>query len=232
MFSRQIVATGTRLNSSINLLADSQNIFALPRSYRNESNLPGFVFVGERREQVSIRLIMFASGDDPVGSFALLKFLVDLNLAPLLGHDYALFCYLNAPGLALFSRLKDYRLHREKGSLPRDFRALDPDGLISVQTNDSVGGLQVEASDRTIANEVVWPALAPASKVYQLDAEPVRYRRDYAWFNGDEVPSNTFKLALHTPYLADPENQIAAVSFTLKEILLQYRSLRNFAKKL
>jgi hypothetical protein len=230
MFSRQTFVTGTTLDPSIDLLAESENIFALPQSGRHDGTLPGLVFVGKRQEHVPIRLVMFAGPDDTVGNFALLKLLVDLDLASLLAHDYALFCYLNIPGLETFSELEDYSLRWRQRPLPVELRTLDPDGFISIQTNDAVSGLQVEASDRTLANEVAWPAVSLASKICQLDAEPVRCTN--AWFHPNEVPNNAFKLTVHTPWMDDAENQIAAIGLTLKEFLLQYRSLRNYAKRL
>jgi hypothetical protein len=230
MFSRQTFATSTALDPSIDVLAESENIFALPQSGRDEANLPGFVFVGKRQEHVPIRLVMFARPDDTVGSFALLKLLVDLELAPLLAHDYALFCYLSIPGLEIFSELEGYNMRWKERPLPGGLRALDPDGFISVQTNDSVGGLQIEASDRTLANEVAWPAVSLAGKIYQLDVEPVRSTN--GWFNPNALPNNAFKLTVHTPWIDDAGNQIAAIGLTLKEMLLRYRSLRNYAKAL
>ncbi len=237
MFSSQAFATGTGLDPSINLLSESKNILALPTSTRNQENVPGLVFVGQRQEQVPVRLVIFAGSEeaDSVGSLALLKLLVDLELAPLLAHDYALFCYLSLPqrAKAYFDR-QCWNVHWGKTPLPNELRAFDADGFISIRANDSVGGLQIEASDRTIANEVAWPAVVRASRIQPLDAEPVR------WVQADEVfranisdsPSNAFRLAVRTPWVAETENQIAAIGIALKEVLLQYRSLRNFAKAL
>jgi hypothetical protein len=237
MFSSQAFATVTGLDPSIYLLSESKNILALPTSTRNEENVPGLVFVGQRQEQVPVRLVIFAGSEeaDSVGSLALLKFLVDLDLAPLLAHDYALFCYLSLPQRAktYFDR-QCWNVHWGKTPLPDELLAFDADGFISIRANDSVGGLQIEASDRTIAHEVAWPAVVRASRIQPLDAEPVR------WLKGDEVsganisdlPSNAFRLAVRTPWVAETENQIAAIGIALKEVLLQYRSLRNFAKAL
>jgi len=237
MFSSQAFATTTGLDPSINLLSESKNIWALPTSTRNEEHVPGLVFVGQRQEQVPVRLVIFAGSEeaDSVGSLALLKLLVDLDLAPLLAHDYALFCYLSLSQRAktYFDRQR-WNVHWGKTPLPDELLAFDADGFISIRANDSVGGLQIEASDRTIANEVAWPAVVRASRIQPLDAEPVR------WVQADEVsranisdlPSNAFRLAVRTPWVAETENQIAAIGIALKEVLLQYRSLRNFAKAL
>jgi len=237
MFSSQAFATATRLNPAINLLAESKNILALPTSLRNEEYVPGLVFVGQRQEQLPVRLVIFAGSEeeDSVGSLALLKLLVDLDLAPLLAHDYALFCYLSFPRKA-----KTYFDHQRwnvrwgKSPLPGELPAFDADGFISIRANDSVGGLQIEASDRTIANEVAWPAAVRASKIQPLDVEPVRCVQADQVFgaNISDLPSNAFRLAIRTPWVAETENQIAAIGIALKEILLQYRALRNFAKAL
>jgi hypothetical protein len=237
MFSRQTFATTAKLNPSIDLLSGSKNILALPTSALGEQNSPGLVFVGMRQEQVPMRLVIFAGNDqkNAVGSLALLKLLVDLDLAPLLAHDYALFFYLSIPREAESYRdFERWNVHWGKRPLPEELLATDADGFISIHTNDSVGGLQIEASDRTIANEVAWPAVVRASKIQPSDAEPVRSVPGAAgaWFDYDGLPPNAFKLAIWTPWVAEPENQIAAIGIALKEILLQYRSLRNFAKAL
>jgi hypothetical protein len=237
MFSSQAFATAIRLNPSINLLAESKNILAIPTSLRDEENVPGLVFVGQRQEQLPVRLVIFAGSaeEDLVGSLALLKLLVDLDLAPLLAHDYALFCYLSFPRKAktYFDRQR-WNVHWGKSPLPDELPTFDADGFISIRANDSVGGLQIEASDRTIANEVAWPAAVRASKIQPLDVEPVRRVQadQVSGANTSDLPSNAFRLAIRTPWVAETENQIAAIGIALKEILLQYRALRNFAKTL
>jgi len=237
MFSSQAFATATRLNPSINLLAESKNILALPTSLRNEEYVPGLVFVGQRQEQLPVRLVIFAGSEeeDSVGSLALLKLLVDLDLAPLLAHDYALFCYLSFPRKAkTYFDHQRWNVHWGKSPLPGELPAFDADGFISIRANDSVGGLQIEASDRTIANEVAWPAAVRASKIQPLDVEPVRCVQadQVSGANISDLPSNAFRLAIRTPWVAETEHQIAAIGIALKEILLQYRALRNFAKAL
>ncbi len=168
MFSSQAFATTTGLDPSINLLSESKNIWALPTSTRNEEHVPGLVFVGQRQEQVPVRLVIFAGSEeaDSVGSLALLKLLVDLDLAPLLAHDYALFCYLSLSQRAktYFDRQR-WNVHWGKTPLPDELLEFDADGFISIRANDSVSGLQIEASDRTIANEVAWPAVVRASRI-------------------------------------------------------------------
>jgi hypothetical protein len=236
MFSSQTFTTDTGLNPSINLLAESKNILALPTWARSEENVPGLVFVGERQEQVPVRLVILADNEeDAVGSLALLKLLVDLDLAPLLAHDYALFCYLRFPRTAkTYLDRRRWNVQWGRTPLPTELLTFDVDGFISIRANDSVGGLQIEASDRTIANEVAWPAVARASRIQPLDVEPVRCVQgdEVSWATNSDLPSNAFRLAIRTPWVAETENQIAAIGIALKEILLQYRSLRNFAKAL
>src|SRR6266481_1771992 len=193
MFSSQAFATVTGLDPSIKLLSESKNILALPTSTRNEENVPGLVFVGQRQEQVPVRLVIFAGSAeaDSVGSLALLKLLVDLDLAPLLAHDYALFCYLSLP-----QRAKTY-------------------------------------FDRQCWN-VHWGKTPLPDELLAFDAEPVRWVQadEVSGANISDLPSNAFRLAVRTPWVAETENQIAAIGIALKEVLLQYRSLRNFAKAL
>ena len=237
MFSSQAFATAIRLNPSINLLAESKNILAIPTSLRDEENVPGLVFVGQRQEPLPVRLVIFAGSEeeDSVGSLALLKLLVDLDLAPLLAHDYALFCYLSFPRRAkTYLDHQRWNVHWGKTPLPGELPTFDADGFIFIRANDSVGGLQIEASDRTIANEVAWPAAVRASKIQPLDVEPVRCVQadQVSGANTSDLPSNAFRLAIRTPWVAETEHQIAAIGIALKEILLQYRALRNFAKAL
>ena len=237
MFSSHSFATAKDLNPSIDLLAESKNILALPTLSQNEENVPGLVFVGQRQERVPVRLVILAGNEeeDAVGSLALLKLLVDLDLAPLLAHDYALFCYLRFPQRAksYFDRQR-WNVHWGKTLLPDELLTFDVDGFIAIRANDSVGGLQIETCNRTIANGVAWPAVVRASRIQPLDAEPVR------WVPADKVsrartsdlPANAFRLTIRTPWAAETENQIAAIGIALKEVLLRYRSLRNFANAL
>src|SRR5260370_28097747 len=97
MFSSQAFATTTGLDPSINLLSESKNIWALPPSTRNEEHVPGLVFVGQRQEQVPVRLVIFAGSEeaDSVRCLTLLKLLLVLALAPLLAHVSGLFRYLS-----------------------------------------------------------------------------------------------------------------------------------------
>jgi hypothetical protein len=237
MFSSHAFATATRLNPSVNLLAESKNILAIPTSLRDEGYVPGLVFVGQRQESLPVRLAIFAGSEeeDSVGSLALLKLLVDLDLAPLLAHDYALFCYLSFPRTArTYFEHQRWNVHWGKTPLPGELPTFDADGFIFIRANDSVGGLQIEASDRTIANEVAWPAVVRASKIQPLDVEPVRCVQPnrVSEANTSDLPANAFRLAIRTPWVAETEDQIAAIGIALKEILLQYRALRNFAKAL
>jgi hypothetical protein len=237
MLSSHAFATATGLNPSINLLAESKNILALPTSRRSEESAAGLVFVGQRQEQVPVRLVILAENveADEVGSLALLKLLVDLDLAPLLAHDYALFCYLRPPRRAktYFDR-KRWNVHWGKAPLPDELLTFDVDGFISIRANDSVGGLQIESTNRTIANEVAWPAVMRASRIQPLDVEAVRCVQAGEVSSGlpFDLPTNAFRLAIRTPWVTETENQIASIGIALKEILLQYRSLRNFAKAL
>jgi hypothetical protein len=238
MFSCRSFATAACLNPSINLLSESKNILALPTRARSETDAPGLVFVGDRQEQIPVRLVIFAEGGrgNSAGNQALLKFLVDLDLAPLLAHDYALFCYLSFPQMAKTQDFPRWNVRWGKTPVPEELQTFDADGFISIRANDSVGGLQIQASDRTIANEVAWPAVVRASKIQPLDAEPVRCVQTDEGGSADSnlsnLPSNAFRLVIRTSWLAETENQIAAIGIALKEILLQYRSLRNFAKAL
>src|SRR5260221_4671767 len=103
-----------------------------------------------------------------------------------------------------------------------------------MRANDSVEGLKIDPSDRTFAKGVPWPAVVRASRIQPLDAEPVRWvqANEVSRANISDLPLNAFRLAVRTPWVAETENQIAAIGIALKEILLQYRSLRNFAKAL
>src|SRR5258708_40076711 len=93
MFSSQAFATATRLNPSINLLAESKNILALPTSLRNEEYVPGLVFVGQRQEQIPFRFVIFAGSEEEeaVGRLALLTLVVGLSLGAPLAPSCALF---------------------------------------------------------------------------------------------------------------------------------------------
>src|SRR2546423_11566595 len=87
----------------LNALADRSPNLARWRSFRATGQvIPSFVLIGPRGRGVPIRLALIAglSAEDAVATAALSKLLVELDLAPLLAQDYALFGYPQANPVA------------------------------------------------------------------------------------------------------------------------------------
>ena len=73
--------------------------------------LPSYVFIGPRGDRVPIRLALLASiePEDLLSTHALVKLLVELELAPLLAKDFALFGYPVANPHRISSRPPDFK---------------------------------------------------------------------------------------------------------------------------
>jgi hypothetical protein len=207
---------------------------------------PSFVLIGPRGASVPIRLAVVGGlrPDELVGSTAVAKLLLELDLAPLLAQDFALFGYPVANPPRDDGTEPDFELdfwHEVDDPVVRFFeRELagnELDGIIGVYGNESVAGFQVQVSSRVIATEVLWPAVEFAQRLVPLAAEPIRYfprlsQGKGAFHDLSHVRPRPFCLTIHTPRRVPFENQVSAIAFSIKQILHRYRSLVGHAESL
>jgi hypothetical protein len=241
------VESSDELWSSLELASDGSPNLAKWRSVSVEGRvIPSYVLIGPRGGSVPIRLALLGctDGDDLLSTTAIVKLLVELDLAPLLAQDFALFGYPIA------------NPHRNSGPAPdfetqfwrevddpvirffeRELAGNELDGVIVIKGNEPISGFQIQVSSRVIATEVLWPALELAQRLVPLASEPIQLypqlqRRENAFFSLDHVRPRPFSLVIRTPANVPFENQVSAVAFSIKQILHHYRALVGHADSL
>jgi hypothetical protein len=206
--------------------------------------MPSYVFIGPRGGDVPIRLALLAGIESEVLSTnAIVKLLVELDIAPLLAQDFALFGY----------PIANPERSRRSPDFSTDFwnNASDPviryfeqeltenqlDGIIAVKANEPITGFQIQVSSRMIATEVLWPALELAQRLVPLASEPIQVfpglqNNDHSLFSLGHARPGPFSLLIRTPKHMPVENQISAIVFSVKQILHHYRVLVSHAARL
>jgi hypothetical protein len=191
-----------------------------------------------------LALLGCTDGKDLLSTTAIVKLFVELDLAPLLAQDFALFGYPCANPRRHSAPLPDFETEFWKGSsdpvirfFERELVGNELDGVIVIKGNEPISGFQIQVSSRVIATEVLWPALELAQRLVPLASEPIQLypqlqKRENAFFSLDHVRPRPFSLIIRTPGSRPFENQISSVAFSLKQILHHYRSLVGHADSL
>src|SRR6516165_4743034 len=221
------------------LAAKSPNL-AKWRSFAVDGQIvPSYVLIGPRIGRIPIRLGLFGGVRifDVLSTISISKLLVELDLAPLIAQDFALFAYpLANPSRALGDE-PDFDTSFWKGSsdpvirfFEQEFAMGEFDGLIAVRGDEPVTGFQIQISSGIIGREVLWRALELPQKVVPLADEPIQILRQtedtkHSFSNLGHLCPSRFSLVIRTPKNAPAENQISAMAFTIIQILLYYRSL-------
>jgi hypothetical protein len=233
--------------SPLDLLAGQSAGLAKWRSLAVEGRtVPSYVFIGPRGGQVPMRLALLAGieTEDLVGTIAIVKLLIELNIAPLLAQDFALFAYpvANPPRASRYS--PDFTTDFWKCAadpvirfFERELTENQLDGIILVKASEPIAGFQIHASSRVIATEVLWPSLEIAQRLVPLASEPIqviphRQNDRHSLFSHERARPGPFTLVIRTPKHIPVENQISAVVFTVKQILHYYRLLVSHAATL
>lgn len=207
--------------------------------------IPSYVLIGPRGGSIPVRLALIGGLDsgDVLSTAAIVKILVELDLAPWQAQDYALFGYPLAnpadDGIErdfendFWCQSSDPVIH----FFEQEFAANEFDGVIAVKGNEPISGLQVCVSSRVIATEALWPSLELAQKIVPLSSEPIRLlpgpeRASHAFFNLKSVRPRPFSLVIRTPAHLPFENQVSAVAFSVKRILHDYRALIAHAESI
>src|SRR5580704_5819056 len=207
---------------------------------------PSYVFIGPRGGAVPIRLALLAGieSEDLVGTNAIVKLLVDLNLAPLLAQDFALFGYPIANPQRASRRAPDFTIDFWKCKSDPVIRYFEQeltenqlDGVIAVKANEPIAGFQIQVSSRVIATEVLWPALELVQRLVPLASEPIQIfprlqSNRHSLFSLGHARPGPFTLMIRTPKHMPVENQISAIVFSVKQILHYYRVLVSHAARL
>jgi hypothetical protein len=205
--------------------------------------IPSYVFIGPRGGSVPIRLALLGGiqSEDLLSTSAIVKLLIELDLAPLLAQDFALFAYPLANPHRNSHRSPDFGSDFWRGASDPVVRYFEKeltenqlDGIIAVKGNEPISGFQIQVSSRVIATEVLWPALELAQRLVPLASEPIQIfprlesNRSSLFSLGQSRPG-PFSLVIRTPRHMPFENQISAIAFSVKQILHHYRALVSHA---
>lgn len=204
------------------------------------------MFIGPRGAQIPIRLALLGGieSEDLLSTSAVVKLFVELDLAPLLAQDFALFGYPVANPRRASRSSPDFASDFWKGGTDPIIRFFEQelaknglDGMIAVKGNEPIAGFQIQVSSRVIATEVLWPALEVAQRLVPLASEPIQIfprlqnSRNSLFSLGHARPG-PFSLMIRTPEHIAFEDQISAITFSVKQILLHYRRLVSHADSL
>jgi hypothetical protein len=232
--------------SPLEVLADDSPSLVRWRTVAlHRRTIPSYVLIGPRGGGIPIRLGLMGGLDsgDTISIAAVVKILVELDLAPWLAQDYALFGYpfANPPGRA-DERDFENDFWRQSGDpvihfFEQELSNNELDGVIAVRGNEPISGLQVCVSSRVIATEVLWPALELAQKLVPLSSEPIQLlpgsdRARHAFYNLESVRPHPFSIVIRTPAHLPFENQVSAITFSVKRILHDYRALVGHAESI
>jgi hypothetical protein len=200
--------------------------------------VPSFVFVGPQGggSPIRVALIGCTNGDDLLSARAIAKLLLELILGPLFVEDLSLFVYPAANPPRNRSEMPDFESQFWKESedpaikfFEQELTGNEFDGVIVVKANEPISGLQILASSRVIATEVLWPAIESAQRFIPLASEPIElcpqlHKKENGLVSLDHIQPTPFTLILRTPKGIPSENQISAVGVGVKRILRDYRA--------
>jgi hypothetical protein len=223
----------------LDLLAEESASLAKWRSFAlNGRVIPSYVFIGPRGGSVPIRLALLGGiqPEDLVSTSAIVKLLVELDLAPLLAPDFALFSYPVANPVRVSSPSPDFSTDFWTDAPDPTIRDFDqelggnrPDGIIAAKGNEPISGFQIQVSNKLIATEVLWPALEIVQRLVPLASEPIQ---TFPQPQNSQLRPVPFTLIIRTPRHVPFENQISAIAFSVKQILHHYRALVSRVDKL
>jgi hypothetical protein len=231
----------------LDLLAEESAALAKWRSFAVDGQvIPSYVFIGPRGGSVPIRLALLGQiePEDLVSTNAILKLLVELELAPLFAKDFALFGYPVANPIGISRRSPDFSTDFWTDAPEPAIRYFEHelagnqlDGIIAAKGNEAISGFQIQVSSRLIATEVLWPILEVAQKLVPLATEPIQVfpplqDSRHSHFSLGQSRPGPFSLVIRTPRFMPIENQISAIVFSVKQILHHYRTLVDYANKL
>lgn len=221
-------------------------------------NLPRYLFVGPQGGGEPLRVGIFAGihGDEPAGSFGLLRFVRLLESNPEIARGYCLFLYPVCNPTGFTDRTRHNRhgrdLNREfwTNSAEPEVRLLESElwvhafhGLISLHSDNTSDGVYGYAHGALLTEHLLRPALAAASLFLPRNQGEVidgfRARdgiiRDQ--FNGilrapPGIRPRPFEVILETPQAAPQYLQESALAVALRTVLDEYRSLVAYAANL
>jgi hypothetical protein len=139
-----------------------------------------YVLIGHRMGRVPIRLGLVGGIRifDFLSTISIAKLLLELDLAPVVARDFALFAYPVANPSRALGTEPDFDTSFWKGSpdpvirfFERELTTGEFDGLVAVRGDEPLAGFQIQISSDIIGKEVLWRALELPQKVVPLADE-------------------------------------------------------------
>ncbi|EEF63215.1 succinylglutamate desuccinylase/aspartoacylase domain-containing protein [Pedosphaera parvula] len=220
-------------------------------------SIPRFVFRGPNSHD-PIRLGIFAAihGDEPAGTLALIRFLLDLAEAPELAQNYVICAYPicnptgfedntrhSRRGLDLNREFWKSSVEAEVQHLEHELRSLHFNGIIQLHADDTSDGIYGFVRGCTLTRNLLRPALIEAGKVLPRNCHPLidgfaaQDSIIYGSYDGvlaapsDVIPI-PFEIIFETPHLASVDLQVKALDVFLRTVLTEYRQLISFAQNI
>jgi murein peptide amidase A len=223
-----------------------------PKKY----SLPRFTLRGPNSSD-PIRIGIFAGihGDEPAGTLAAAKFLIDATREPAFIENFL----LNIYPLCNPSGYEDNTRHSRRGKdlnrefwksstepeiaiLERELRTQHFNGIIQLHADDTSDGIYGFVRGHTLTENLLRPALSEAGKILPrnvnatIDGFAARDGIIYTSYEGilaapmqSEPP---FEIILETPHHAPMDLQVDALVVAIRTILTEYRRLISFAANL
>jgi len=240
---------------SVNLVS---NPFGWFKTNDETHALPRYLFIGPPGGGEPIRIGLFAAihGDDPVGTHALIRFLIGLEQTPQLAKGFCLFAYpvCNPTGFEANTRcsLRGRDLNREfwLGSTEPEVLALEVElraqafhGLIALRSDATSQGMYGYVSGATLTKHLLRPALDAAELVLPRNQSPtiaglkardgVIHERPCGVLSAPpKVRPRPFESTVETPGAAPQYFQEQALVAALQTILNEYPKLVAYAANL
>ncbi len=244
------------------LAAHSANITVGPtasfQSGGKTYEIPSYLFIGPRGGGEPIRVAIFAGihGDEPEGTFALVRFFKFLESRPELATGYALFAYpiCNPTGFEDQTRHsrngKDLNREFWKDSSEPEVKALEAEiikhsfhGMISLHTDDTSDGFYGFVGGATLTESLIKPAIAAAEQfVPRNDNEVIDGFQASGGIIKDcyknvlgapaSVSPQPFEIILESPQAAPEYLKELAYIAALQSILAEYQKFIAYAANL
>ena len=252
-----------RVTSALDALASGSSSLVANHDARfqfegQEFEIAHYTFIGPKGGDKPLRIALFAGihGDEPEGTFALVRFLEFLERHPESARGYVLNVYplCNPVGFERNQRFlgtgKDLNREFWKNSPEPEAILLEAqlknkafDGIIALHTDVESNGLYGFARGATIAKQLLRPALEQASQLIpinldeQIDGFHAREGLIEDCYEGVLTsPPNSrpkpFEIILETPGQAPSFLKEAALVLSLRAILDEYQKFISFAANL
>ena len=220
--------------------------------------LPRYLFLGPQGGAEPLRVGIFAGvhGDEPAGSFALLRFVRLLEERPDIARGYCLFLYPVCNPTGFEDNTRSNRngrdLNREfwRDSRQPEVRLLESElsshafnGIISLHTDNTSGGIYGYAHGALLTRYLVGPALAAAGEFLPVNQNStidgfrarngiIREGYEGVLRTPPGIKPRPFEVILETPHDAPQYLQEAALTAALRAILDEYRAFIAHAANL